>query len=126
MVLHGAASPEMSSNWSDNLKSLVHSCLLNNTWDRPTAERIKDFANDILDGKNVIWMEATKNNESQNDKEDGKSKFYAMIEVLWVIISSYLPSLGWILIAFIMGNVDNPTASIFVFKIGRASCRERV
>ena len=117
MVLHGAASPEMSSNWSDNLKSLVHSCLLNNTWDRPTAERIKDFANDILDGKNVIWMEATKNNESQNDKEDGKSKFYAMIEVLWVIISSYLPSLGWILIAFIMGNVDNPTASIFVFII---------
>ena len=68
MVLHGAASPEMSSNWSDNLKSLVRSCLLNNTWDRPTAGRIKDFANDILEGKNVVWKKSadpTKDDEGE-------------------------------------------------------------
>ena len=69
MVLHGAASPEMSSNWSDNLKSLVRSCLLNNTWDRPTAGRIKDFANDILEGKDVVWNKSTEivNEYNYND-----------------------------------------------------------
>lgn len=69
MVLHGAASPEMSSNWSDNLKSLVHSCLMNNTWDRPTAGRIKGFSNDILEGKDVVWNKSTEivNEYNYND-----------------------------------------------------------
>lgn len=67
MLLHGAASPEMSSNWSNNLKSLVHSCLLNNTWDRPTAERIKDFANAILEGKNVVWNKSDNQSEENDD-----------------------------------------------------------
>ena len=55
MVLHGADSPDIPENWSENLKSLVLSCMLKNTWDRPTAEKIKTFANAVLSGKDVVW-----------------------------------------------------------------------
>lgn len=82
MVLYGAASPEMSSNWSDNLKSLVHSCLLNNTWDRPTAERIKDFANAILDGKDVVWNKSAEINDNGNDTQDDLNNIIVIIEQL--------------------------------------------
>ena len=82
MVLHGAASPEMSSNWSDNLKSLVYSCLLNNTWDRPLAERIKDFANDILEGKDVAWKKSAGINDYGNDKSDDLNNIKIIIEQL--------------------------------------------
>ena len=82
MVLHGAASPEMSSNWSDNLKSLVRSCLLNNTWDRPTAERIKDFANDILHRKDVVWNKSEEINDKVKGISDDINSIMAIIEQL--------------------------------------------
>ena len=82
MLLHGAASHEMSGNWSDNLKTLVNSCLMNNTWDRPTAERIKDFANAILEGKDVVWKKSEWINYNGCDKSDDLNDIKIIIEQL--------------------------------------------
>lgn len=85
MVLHGAASPEMSSNWSDNLKSLVHSCLMNNTWDRPTAEIIKDFANDILKRKNEDSHHTHVKEYDYNDINPWVNRIMSLVQVLSLI-----------------------------------------
>ena len=77
MLLHGAASPEMSGNWSDNLKSLGCSCLLNNTWDRPTAEKLKSFAKAILEGQIVVW-----NNPITDDGDNGSESDVKNIKVV--------------------------------------------
>lgn len=101
MVLHGAASPEMSSNWSDNLKSLVHSCLMNNTWDRPTAEIIKDFANDILEGKDVVW------NKSKDQAEEDEHGCLLYLSLLTAIGIHCLYPAFWC-ITFFLDNYSYP------------------
>lgn len=77
MVLYGADSPEISGIWSDNLKAIVLSCMLKNTWDRPTAEKLKSFAKAILEGKKVVW-----NNPITNDGDNGSESDVKNIKVV--------------------------------------------
>ena len=44
MLLRGAELPEVHGDFSDDLKSLVRSCLSKDTWERPTAEQLNDYA----------------------------------------------------------------------------------
>ena len=44
MLLRGAELPEVHGDFSDDLKSLVRSCLSKDTWERPTAEQLSDYA----------------------------------------------------------------------------------
>ncbi len=44
MLLRGAELPEVHGDFSDDLKSLVRSCLSKDTWERPMAEQLSDYA----------------------------------------------------------------------------------
>ena len=50
MLMNGAAIPRINNEVSEQLKHLVYSCMQKETWDRPTAEQIAEYADQILKG----------------------------------------------------------------------------
>lgn len=50
MLVSGAEIPELKGAWSRALQSVVQACLAKETWDRPTAEQIAEYATDYLNG----------------------------------------------------------------------------
>lgn len=47
----GADLPELPDQYSDELNIVCVSCLAKETWDRPTAAQVRDYANLVLSGK---------------------------------------------------------------------------
>ena len=52
MLLRGAEIPAIQGHFSEELKKTVQSCLARETWDRPTAEQLRDYAEAKLQGGN--------------------------------------------------------------------------
>lgn len=46
----GAEIPELSGNYSDQLKKVIRKCLSADPWNRPTAEQLEEYANTGLSG----------------------------------------------------------------------------
>lgn len=57
MQQKGAEIPELPDKFSNTLNMVMMSCLAKETWDRPTAHQLEDFAGRILAGENpaVTW-----------------------------------------------------------------------
>lgn len=51
MQLNGAAIPELQGDYSDDLKRIVQMCLAKETWDRPQASQLREYAQSKLDGE---------------------------------------------------------------------------
>lgn len=52
MQLKGAAVPEVPGPYSDQLKNVVKQCLAKDTWDRPMAKQLVQYAQEALSGGN--------------------------------------------------------------------------
>ena len=69
MQLHGAEVPELKGDFSQSLKETLAACLAKDPWDRPTADRLHEFAKTVLDGgcPSAPWIEsAAKKRESKS------------------------------------------------------------
>lgn len=56
MLNAGAALPELDpQKWSANLTEIMQACLAKETWDRPTAEELAEYSQQILKGKDISW-----------------------------------------------------------------------
>lgn len=55
MLNAGAALPELDDKWSHNLNEIMQACLAKDTWDRPTAEDLADYTQQVLKGKDLSW-----------------------------------------------------------------------
>ena len=57
MQLHGAAVPQINAPCSDELRDLISACLAKDTWDRPTAQQLAEYAQALIDGKSPtpVW-----------------------------------------------------------------------
>ena len=51
LLQHGAEIPVLEGNWSDELKSLIDSCLQKETWERPSATEIRIYCEQYLNGE---------------------------------------------------------------------------
>lgn len=50
MQLHGAAVPQVNADCSQALKDTIAACLQKETWDRPSAQQLSEYASAYLDG----------------------------------------------------------------------------
>ncbi len=53
MLLRGADIPELRGEWSEGFRNIVDACLARDTWDRPTASRLVEMADSLLNGRPV-------------------------------------------------------------------------
>ncbi len=61
--LNGARIPEISGSYSKELCELVKSCLAADTWNRPTAIQIHEYASAYLQNKTVAPLSPKSNNQ---------------------------------------------------------------
>ena len=54
MQLNGAQVPEVSGNYSDDFKKIVQMCLAKDTWDRPQASQLREYAQAKMDGQSPV------------------------------------------------------------------------
>ena len=53
MQKNGAEIPSLDSKWSKDLNSVMQSCLAKETWDRPTADKLVEIAENKINGKDI-------------------------------------------------------------------------
>lgn len=57
MQRNGAEMPSLDNKWSKELNLVMQACLAKETWNRPTAKQLAEYASAILEGReaNVTW-----------------------------------------------------------------------
>ena len=68
MQMNGAQVPELKGNWSDNLKKVVKMCLAPQSWDRPSAQQLVNYAEAALNGKTEIFKKGDNNIKPKKTK----------------------------------------------------------
>lgn len=65
----GAEIPELPSQYSDDLNHVLEACLALETWDRPTAAQLCDYASAYLRGERPIpkWLEKVQSVDDNRD-----------------------------------------------------------
>lgn len=57
MQKNGAEMPSLDNKWSKDMNMVMQSCLAKETWDRPTAQQLEEYADAIIKGQpaKVTW-----------------------------------------------------------------------
>lgn len=87
MQKNGAEMPSLDNKWSKELNMVMQSCLSKETWDRPTADQLERYSEDILAGKpaKATWKVAEPSpgdvseypeSGEQNQTEETEEKIY--------------------------------------------------
>lgn len=76
MQRNGAEVPALDNKWSKDMTMVMQSCLAKETWNRPTAQQLEDYADAIIKGQpaNVTWTIPEGNAEETKtglNKSDG-------------------------------------------------------
>lgn len=83
MLKNGAEMPSLPADrWSTPLNRLVRACMAKNTWDRPTAQQIKDYANAHVEGiavpdpawlKDIVDVDIDGGDNDEGDNNVGRN-----------------------------------------------------
>lgn len=98
MLRQGAELPALNNKWSKDLNMVMQSCLAKETWDRPTASQLEEFADAILKGvpAKITWTPPANKKEEPSEQdvdtsyledeeeENKKKKFYMALGVVAV------------------------------------------
>ena len=73
MQMYGAELPNLKGPWSAALKNVVHSCLEKDTWVRPKAEQLADYAKSMLNGSDIVPVLSVKLSDHSLIVTEGES-----------------------------------------------------
>lgn len=73
MQRQGAEIPDLSADFSDDLNRVMQSCLAKETWDRPTADMLADYAAQKVMGRDVQIPWLTETDKDDNGVEPQQS-----------------------------------------------------
>ena len=106
LQLNGAEIPIVYGNYSDELKNLVENCLARDPKDRPTAQEISEYTNEVIHGKFRSLEQrrvdlgmkpamnkkhdSKKGSKHGNSENNNKSKLWLIMTIIiFIIIGSY-------------------------------------
>lgn len=93
MLNAGAALPELDGNhWSANLNEIMQVCLSKDTWDRPTAEDLADYTQQVLKGKDISWHQwkAGETGTPENDDDKKPSKKWIVVTAISAVVATLI------------------------------------
>lgn len=100
MLNAGAALPELDgSQWSANLNEIMQACLAKDTWDRPTAEDLADYTQQVLKGKDISWHQ-WKGGETGTPENDEDKKLLKK----WIVLTAIFAVVATLICVFIFGG----------------------
>lgn len=70
MQKNGAEMPSLDNKWSKDMNMVMQSCLAKETWDRPTAQQLEEYADAIIKGQPA---KATWNAVSSSTPEESET-----------------------------------------------------
>lgn len=111
MLNAGAALPELDEKWSRNLNEIMQACLSKETWDRPTAEELADYTQQVLKGKDISYLQWKAGEEgpslSSDDIRPSSKK--------WIIFTALCAVAITLICVFLFsGNSDDNSKQIAV------------
>ena len=86
MMLSGAVVPKIEGNYSKDLKETIKACLAKDTWARPTASELSEYAASKLKGENPP--------QPWKDRFHSKKPWYKKWW-LWTVLSLIIISIGY-------------------------------
>ena len=86
MMLSGAVVPKIEGNYSKDLKETIKACLAKDTWARPTASELSEYAASKLKGENPP--------QPWKDRFHSKKPWYKKWW-LWTVLSLIIISVGY-------------------------------
>ncbi len=110
MLNAGAALPELDEKWSRNLNEIMQACLAKETWDRPTAEELADYTQQVLKGKDVSYgqWKAGECFPPPDDKEKSSNK-------KWIVLTAICAIAVTLICVFLFGgNKENNNEQIAI------------
>lgn len=93
MQLNGADIPELHGNYSDDFKQIIRMCLSKDTWDRPQAAQLREYAQIKMGGGSLPGLKEA----VVEKKKNKKGVWIAVVSVIALIsvISVAAVVLGW-------------------------------
>ena len=85
----GAEVPALKGDYSNDLRIVIDLCLRADSWERPTAEQLRQYAVDHLDGKKLDLKVKKKN------KKEGKGKMKLIAAVIAAVVVISAIALLW-------------------------------
>ena len=85
MQNNGAKIPELQGDWSEAMREVVKSCLAVQSWDRPTAKQLVEYADAAIDNGGIGILSKK---EEKPKNEGGKKNKLILFVVLGAIVLS--------------------------------------
>lgn len=110
----GAEMPSLDVQWSKELNMVMRSCLEKETWDRPNAGQLEDYANDILEGRPAVTTWEVRGQDDSNSKtgEPGHEHSRLLRYILVLIIILALAGGAFSLVNHLWGGGDGNESTI--------------
>lgn len=122
MQRNGAEMPCLDNKWSKDMNMVMQSCLAKETWDRPTAQQLEEYAEAIIKGEpaKVTWnvptaAEAPSVVEPPSSSEEGSASSqdvdngeepHSNKKRIWLAVGAIVAAIGLLILIWPSNEVD--------------------
>lgn len=86
MLLGGAQLPDIDrSKFSNQLNEIIKACMAKETWERPTAEQLVEYTDDVLDGSKLTWKKWLKAHKKGGKGTNSRAPMYITLAIIGLV-----------------------------------------
>lgn len=123
MQRNGAEMPSLDNKWSKDMNMVMQSCLAKETWDRPTAEQLEEYADAIIKGEpaKVTWnlpstadttapepQVSTEERTSVPQEEYVEEESHSNKKRIWIAVGGIIAAILLLILIWPSNKVEEP------------------